>query len=120
MLRGLVYCTATYLACPLSLPLLPLLPLPPPLLLPFGAFSLLAIALLSCAIWSDMALIYVAIASVDAFVLSQMLVACSSCLTAACAILAINWRSSSPRLALVAWFTLSKLCLPAVPPLFCS
>jgi hypothetical protein len=119
MLRGLVYCTATYLACPLSLSLPPLLPLPPPLLLPFGAFSLLAIALVSCAIWSDMALICVANASVDAFVLSRMLAVCSSCLTAACAIPAMYWQSSLPRLALVAWFALIKLCLPAVPPLFC-
>jgi hypothetical protein len=78
MLRGLVYCTATYLTKLLSLPLPPLLPLPPPLLLPFGAFSLMAIALVSCAIWSDMALICAAIASVDAFVLSWMLAACSS------------------------------------------
>jgi hypothetical protein len=120
MLRGLVYCTATYLACPLSLPLPLLLPLPPPLLLLFGVSSLLAIALVSCAIWSDMALICAAIASVVAFVLSRMLAACSSCLNAACAILAMYWQSSLPQLASVAWFTLSKLCLPAVPPLFCS
>jgi hypothetical protein len=119
MFCGLVYCTATFLAHPLFLPLPPLLPLPPPLLLPFGAFSLLAIALVSCAIWSDMALICAAIASVDAFVLSRMLAACSSCLTAACAIPAMYWQSSLPQSALVAWFALSKLSLPAVPPLFC-
>ena len=51
----------------------------------FGIFSLLAIAFVSWAIWSDMALICEAIASVNAFVLSQILVACFSWFTAACA-----------------------------------
>ncbi len=64
MLRGFLYWITT---CPRplsrNLPPPPLPPLPPPPLPPLGVFSLLAIALVSCAIWSDMVLICTAIAS---------------------------------------------------------
>ena len=67
MLRGFSYWIATR-PCPLSRNPPPLPPLPPL----FGVFSLLAIALVSCAIWSDMVLICAAIASEDALELSRV------------------------------------------------
>jgi len=80
----------------------PPLPPPPPPPLPFGVFSLLAIALVSCAIWSDMVLICAAIALEDALELSWILAACSSWVTAACAISAMYFHNSSPASASVA------------------
>jgi hypothetical protein len=65
-------------------------------------FSLLAIALVSWAIWPTMALICADIALVDALLLSRMLAACSSWVTAACAIPGIYFCSSSPASALAA------------------